>query len=73
MPRLSRPVESLRDHYDAVVVGSGYGGGIAASRLARSGRRVCVLERGKDMQLCQRSPEFPPGRSPKNPPLLRLF
>ncbi|HEX5714520.1 MAG TPA: GMC family oxidoreductase [Thermoanaerobaculia bacterium] len=49
MPRLSRPVESLRDRYDAVVIGSGYGGGIAASRLARAGRRVCVLERGKEM------------------------
>ena len=49
MPRLSRPIESLQDHYDAVVIGSGYGGGIAASRLARAGRRVCVLERGKEM------------------------
>jgi cholesterol oxidase len=49
MPRLSRPIESLRDHYDAVVIGSGYGGGIAASRLARAGRRVCLFERGKEM------------------------
>lgn len=49
MPRLSRPIGSLRDQYDAVVIGSGYGGGIAASRLARAGRRVCVFERGKEM------------------------
>ncbi|MGI9021868.1 MAG: alpha/beta fold hydrolase [Acidimicrobiales bacterium] len=48
--RLSSPVENRKDHYDVVVIGSGYGGGIAASRLARAGRSVCLLERGKEFQ-----------------------
>ena len=33
--------------YDAVVIGSGYGGGVAVSRLARMGLRVAVLEQGR--------------------------
>ncbi|HEY0992481.1 MAG TPA: GMC family oxidoreductase N-terminal domain-containing protein, partial [Kofleriaceae bacterium] len=48
--RLSCPVEELKAHYTVVVVGSGYGGGIAASRLARAGQAVCLLERGKERQ-----------------------
>lgn len=47
-PRISRPVELLRNSYDVVVVGSGYGGGVAASRMARAGQSVCLLERGKE-------------------------
>jgi cholesterol oxidase len=57
--RLSSPIGELEDHYEVIVVGSGYGGGIAASRLARAGRGVCVLERGK---------EFQPGEYPDTGP-----
>jgi choline dehydrogenase-like flavoprotein len=35
-----------RERYDTIVVGSGAAGGILAYRLAESGRRVLVLERG---------------------------
>jgi cholesterol oxidase len=37
----------VRRSYDAIVVGSGFGGGIAACRLAEAGRSVCLLERGR--------------------------
>jgi cholesterol oxidase len=55
MQRLSRPISELGSHYDVLVVGSGYGGGVAASRLARCNKRVCLLERGR---------EFLPGAFP---------
>lgn len=47
-PRISKPVELLRPEYDVIVVGSGYGGGVAASRMARGGQSVCLLELGKE-------------------------
>lgn len=33
--------------YDAIVIGSGFGGAITACRLAQAGRSVCVFERGR--------------------------
>ncbi|KAF1960770.1 FAD/NAD(P)-binding domain-containing protein [Byssothecium circinans] len=47
-PRLSRPVPTMRPEYDIVVVGSGYGAGVAASQMARAGKKVAVLELGKE-------------------------
>ncbi len=48
MGRLALSVEKMKPHYQIVVIGTGYGGGIAASRLARAGQTVCVLERGRE-------------------------
>lgn len=47
---LSRPLGEMKSDYEVVVVGTGYGGSIAASRLSRAGRKVCVLERGREFQ-----------------------
>src|SRR5688572_3413296 len=56
MPSLSTPIGELQAAYDVVVIGSGYGGAIAAYRMAQRSRRlrarghagfsVCLLERG---------------------------
>ncbi|MGB2711672.1 MAG: GMC family oxidoreductase N-terminal domain-containing protein [Conexibacter sp.] len=46
-----------RTAYDAIVVGAGFGGGIAALRLAEAGRSVLVLERGA---------RYPPGSFPRD-------
>lgn len=58
MHQLSQSPSKLKSHYEVIVIGSGYGGGVAASRLSRAGKQVCVLERGK---------EFMPGEFPDNP------
>ena len=47
--RLSRDLDRLKPRYDAIVIGSGYGAGVAASRLARMGLSVAVLERGREI------------------------
>jgi cholesterol oxidase len=59
MARLARSLDELKPHYDVVVVGSGYGGGVAASRLARAGKRVAVLERGREFLTGEFPSRFP--------------
>ena len=51
-----------REHFDAVVVGSGFGGSVMAYRLAEAGLSVCLLERGK---------AYPPGSFPRSPYKMR--
>jgi cholesterol oxidase len=57
MKRLSSSIKTLRSEYETVVIGSGYGGSVAAAHLAKSGLSVCILERG---------PERHSGEYPKN-------
>ena len=36
----------MSEHYDVIIIGTGAGGGTLAHRLAPSGKRVLLLERG---------------------------
>jgi cholesterol oxidase len=49
LTRLSSPISELTGHKSVIVVGSGYGGAITASRLARTGKKVWLLERGREL------------------------
>jgi cholesterol oxidase len=46
------------EHFEAVVIGSGFGGSVMTYRLSEAGLRVCLLERGK---------AYPPGSFPRSP------
>src|SRR3712207_3364977 len=50
-------------HFDAIIVGSGFGGSVTAYRLAEAGLRVCVLERGK---------QYPPNSFPRAPHRMKM-
>ncbi|WP_434379637.1 GMC oxidoreductase [Melittangium boletus] len=55
-------MRSRREHFDVIIVGSGFGGSVMAWRLADAGLRVCLLERGK---------AYPPGSFPRSPYAMR--
>jgi cholesterol oxidase len=50
------------EHFDVVVVGSGFGGSVMAYQMAQAGLRACVLERGR---------EYPPGTFPRSPATMK--
>jgi len=39
-------VNTINDSYDVIIIGAGVGGGAMANRLARTGARVLMIERG---------------------------
>jgi len=40
-------MENNSQHFDVIVIGSGFGGSVMTCRLAEKGYKVCLLERGK--------------------------
>ena len=42
----TRKETRMSEHYDAIIVGTGAGGGTLAYKLARSGKKILILERG---------------------------
>jgi len=44
--------------YDAIVIGSGFGGAVVAHRLAQKGRKVLVFERGRKLSLDHKVPKL---------------
>lgn len=53
---LANDPKKMKGHYPYVIIGSGYGGSVLAARLSAKGKKVCILERGR---------EWHPGMFPK--------
>lgn len=39
--------DEVENGFDAIVIGSGYGGSVAACRMSMAGIKVCLLEKGR--------------------------
>lgn len=52
------------EHYDVIIIGTGAGGGTLAHKLAPSGKRILLLERGGYLPRARTRPSrLAPGRS----------
>ena len=47
-PKISKPVEHLRNSYDCVVIGSGPSRGLASSQIAKARQEISILEKGQE-------------------------
>jgi cholesterol oxidase len=54
---MTEPDRLVRDRYQALVIGSGFGGAVTACRLAQAGVDVAIVERGR---------RWPPGSFPRD-------
>src|SRR5216117_659533 len=45
-PPRHRPTPVMNEHFDVIIIGTGAGGGTLAYRLAASGKRILLIERG---------------------------
>ena len=41
----------MANHYDLIIIGSGAGGGTLAFRMARTGKKILILERGQHLPI----------------------
>src|SRR5438132_1468948 len=62
----------MKSEFDAIVIGTGFGGAVVASRLVQAGFRICILERGRRYE----KNDFPRFTAPPDgevPDLSRFF
>jgi cholesterol oxidase len=45
---IANDFKKMKGHYPTIIIGSGYGGSVLAARLSATGKKVCLLERGKE-------------------------